>query len=59
MDENNYTNEIIMNLFIIYGQCDKNISRTCRKFNATHPNLQPTHNTKFHNTNEVIVNLFV
>lgn len=39
MAENNYSNQDIMNLFIIFGQCDKIISRTCRKFNETYRNL--------------------
>lgn len=42
-----YTHEEIMNLFIIYGQCHKNISRTCRRFNEKYPNAQALTNRIF------------
>ena len=28
----NYTHEDFLNLFVIYGECDKVISRTCSTF---------------------------
>jgi hypothetical protein len=47
MEINNYSNEVLMNLFIIHGQCDKIVARTCRKFNEMYPNLQPMDKRKF------------
>lgn len=46
-DNNNYTNAVLMDLFFIHGQCYKNISRTCREFNAKYPNLPQMNNRKF------------
>ena len=34
----NITNEDCLNLIIIYGECNRNISRTCRTFNERYPN---------------------
>lgn len=36
----NYTNEDYLNLFIIYGECDKVISRTCDTFAIRYPQKQ-------------------
>ena len=49
MEENNYlnTNTVLMNLFVLHGQCDKIISRTCRRFNEMYPNLPSMDNKKF------------
>lgn len=47
MAENTYTNAVLMDLFIIHGQCNKIISRTCRKFNEKYPNLPQINNRKF------------
>ncbi|KAI4471956.1 transposable element tc3 transposase-like protein [Holotrichia oblita] len=44
----NYTNEDYLNLFIIYGECNKVISRTCDTFAARYPQKQkpPTNTVK-------------
>lgn len=48
MAENNrYSNTVLMNLFIIHGQCDKIIGRTCRKFNEMYPELPQMNIRKF------------
>lgn len=47
MAENRYSNEVIMNLFILHGQCAKIVSRTCRKFNNMYPNLPQMNIKKF------------
>ena len=47
MEGNNYSNEVLMNLFILHGQCDQIIARTCRKFNEMYPDLQPMNKRKF------------
>ena len=48
MTENiNYSNEGLMKLFILHGQCNQIIARTCRKFNKMHPELTPTNKRKF------------
>jgi ribosomal protein S24E len=36
----NYTNEDYLNLFIIYGECNKVISRTCDTFSMRYPEKQ-------------------
>ena len=33
----NYTHEDFLNLFIIYGECDNVISRTCSAFTTRYP----------------------
>jgi hypothetical protein len=45
--ENNYTNEDILNLFFIHGECNRIIQRTCRTFNERYPHLQPMTSKKF------------
>lgn len=47
MAENNYSNTVLMNLFIIHGKCDEIISRTCRRFNEMYPYLPPMNQKKF------------
>ena len=47
MEGNNYANEDLMKLFILHGQCDQIIARTCRKFNKMFPDLQPMNKRKF------------
>ncbi|MVN24212.1 hypothetical protein GO639_03360 [Staphylococcus aureus] len=42
-----YSNEVIIILFIIHGQCDRIIARTCRKFNQMYPELTPMNERKF------------
>lgn len=46
-DQNSYSNAVIMNLFILHGQCDKIIGRTCRKFNEIYPDLPKMNIKKF------------
>lgn len=46
-ENNNYSNTVLMNLFVLHGQCDKIISRTCRRFNEMYPNLPSMNNKKF------------
>lgn len=36
-----YTNEEILNLFYIHGECDRVVARTCRLFNERYPELPP------------------
>ena len=43
----NYSNEVLMKLFILHGQCDQIIARTCRKFNQMYPELTPINERKF------------
>ncbi|HLJ31149.1 MAG TPA: transposase [Candidatus Babeliales bacterium] len=45
--EETYTNAVLMNLFILFGQCDRIITRTCRNFNEMYPNLPPMNLKKF------------
>ena len=47
MNNNNYSNTDILNLFYIHGECQKIISRTCRRFNTLYPNLPPINEKKF------------
>ena len=48
MTENiNYSNEVLMKLFILHGQCDQIIAKTCRKFNKMYPELTPMNKSKF------------
>ena len=47
MEGNNYSNEDLMKLFILHGQCDKIIAKTCRKFNEMFPDLQSMNKRKF------------
>ena len=48
MTENiNYSNEVLMKIFILHGQCDQIIARTCRKFNKMYPELTPMNKKKF------------
>ena len=47
MERNNYSNEDLMKLFILHGQCDQIIAKTCRKFNEMFPDLQPMNKRKF------------
>lgn len=42
-----YSNEDVLNLFSIYGECQKVVSRTCRTFNERYPHLPPITNKKF------------
>lgn len=44
---NNYSHSDILNLYNIHGQCDKIISRTCRQFNETYPDLPSMNPQKF------------
>ena len=47
MENNSYSNADILNLFDIHGQCQRIVSRTCRRFNALFPNLPPMNPRKF------------
>lgn len=47
MENLNYTNEQLLNLFYFHGQCSRIISRTCRMFNDTYPDLPPMTIQKF------------
>lgn len=47
MERNNYSNGVLMNLFILHGQCNQIIARTCRRFNEMFPDEQPTNKRKF------------
>lgn len=42
-----YSNEELFNLFCIHGECNKIVSRTCRKFNGMYPHLPPMTEKKF------------
>lgn len=42
-----YSNEQILNLFFIHGECNKIISRTCRKFNELYPDSSGMNEKKF------------
>lgn len=44
---NNYTNEIILDLFAIHSSAHNVIIRTCREFNAKYPHLNPMNPRKF------------
>ena len=46
-DHNTYSNAVIMNLFILHGQCDKIIGRTSRKFYEMYPVLPQINIKKF------------
>lgn len=43
MDQNSendvYTNQKVLNSFLIRTKCDNILSRTCRKFNLNYPHL--------------------
>ena len=41
-----YSNEVLMKLFILNGQCNQIIARTCRKFNQMYPELTPMNERK-------------
>lgn len=43
----NYPNEVVLDLFIIHGMCQKVIARTIRKFNLKYPNLPMMTRGKF------------
>lgn len=45
--ENVYSNSVILDLCCIYGESNRIISRTCRKFNEKYPELPPITNNKF------------
>lgn len=47
MEGNNYSNEILMKLFILHGQCNQIIARTCRRFNEMFPDQQLINERKF------------
>lgn len=47
MDNNNYTNEVIFDLFVLHGRCDGITDRTCRVFNLKYPHLMPMNRYKF------------
>lgn len=47
MNDNQYTNIEILNLFYIHGECNKIVNRTCRTFNERYPNLPPMTKLKF------------
>lgn len=47
MEFNNYSKSDILNLFYIHGECNKIISRTCRRFNEVYPNLPAMNERKF------------
>lgn len=47
MEGNSYAHDVLMKLFILHGQCNQNIARTCRKFNEIYPHLQPLNERKF------------
>ncbi|KAL3266690.1 hypothetical protein HHI36_010852 [Cryptolaemus montrouzieri] len=42
-----YSNEDMLNLFLIHGECQKLLDRTCWQFNNQFPNLAPMSKTKF------------
>lgn len=42
-----YTNQDILNLFYIHGECNQIKSRTCRMFNERYPHLPPMNRQKF------------
>lgn len=44
---NSYTNEEILKLFYIHGECNRIINRTCRTFNDHYPDLVPMNKKKF------------
>lgn len=45
--QNNYSNADYLNLFYIHAECNRIISRTCRRFNELNPNVPPMNAKKF------------
>ena len=43
----NYSNADILNLFYIYGECDRVLVRTCVTFNERYPHLRRMTKSKF------------
>ncbi|CAH1113138.1 unnamed protein product [Psylliodes chrysocephalus] len=53
-----YTNQDILNLFYIHGECNRIKSRTCRMFNERYPHLPPMNRQKFDRIDANFLNNF-
>lgn len=42
-----YSNEVNFDLFVIHGNCQKTVARTCHEFNVKYPNLPRMNKQKF------------